>query len=67
MAVKRLTHAIAAWGVVLLLWLPVVAVNEIDKTLHRLLAIIASAALAIIIIAVLTKAKTWEMFVAAAT
>lgn len=64
---KRLAHASAAWGVVMVLWLPVIIINMLDSMLLRLISIIAAAAIAIMLLAVLTNAGTWEMFVAGAT
>ena len=51
----------------MLLLLPVIIVNALESMLLRLVVIVAAAAMAIMLFAVLTKVRTWEMFVAGAT
>ena len=56
-----------AWIVILLLLLPVIAINTLGGSLLRLVLIILAAAMAVMLFAMLTRARTWEMFVAGAT
>jgi hypothetical protein len=56
-----------AWIVVLLLLLPVIAINALGSTPLRLILIVLAAAMAVMLFAMLTRARTWEMFVAGAT
>ncbi|KAH8589139.1 hypothetical protein B0O99DRAFT_637335 [Bisporella sp. PMI_857] len=65
--IKRFARAAAASGVVLLLLLPVIVINSLASTLLRLVLIVLSTAMVIILLAVLTKARTGDMFVAGAT
>ena len=64
---KRLTRAIAAWGVVLLLLVPVVIINALESTLLRLVLIIVASGMVIMLMGVLTKARTGELFMVGAT
>ncbi|KAK0716306.1 hypothetical protein B0H67DRAFT_582828 [Lasiosphaeris hirsuta] len=66
-AISRTAHALVAWAVILLLLSPVIALNALESALLRLILIILAAAMAVVLFAVLTRARTWEMFVAGAT
>ncbi|KAK3343400.1 hypothetical protein B0T25DRAFT_554244 [Lasiosphaeria hispida] len=66
-AISRTAHALVAWLVILLLLIPVIAINALESTLLRLILIVLAAAMAVMLFAVLTRARTWEMFLAGAT
>ena len=51
----------------LLLLVPVVVINALESTLLRLVLITVATAVVIMLLAVLTKARTGEMFMAGAT
>jgi VIT1/CCC1 family predicted Fe2+/Mn2+ transporter len=56
-----------AWGTVLVLLIPVVIINLLKSMILRLVLIIISTAVVIAILAVLSKARILEMFIAGAT
>jgi hypothetical protein len=52
---------------VLVLLAPVVIINALGSTLLRLLLIVVATAIVIMLLSVLTKARTGEVFMAGAT
>ncbi|KAF2495500.1 hypothetical protein BU16DRAFT_561784 [Lophium mytilinum] len=65
--VARLGRFLVASLLVLLLLIPVIIVNAIDSVALRLLVIAISSTIFIIVLSMLTKARTGEIFVAGAT
>ncbi|KAE9378749.1 hypothetical protein N431DRAFT_363410 [Stipitochalara longipes BDJ] len=64
---KRITRGLIAWIVVVILLVPVIIIKAVDRTAVRLGIIVLAAAAAIMLLAFMTKVKTWEMFLGGAT
>lgn len=56
-----------AWIIVLLLLAPVVVINALSSASLRLGLIFVVSAIVIMLLAILTKARTVELFIASAT
>jgi hypothetical protein len=64
---KRITRAMIAWVVVLILLLPVVVINAVEKPAVRISIITTASAAVIMLLAMMTNIKTSEMFLSGAT
>lgn len=60
-------RSVIACLLVLLLIVPVIVVNAIDRVALRLLVIVVASTIFITVLSMLTKARTGEIFVAGAT
>ena len=60
-------RSVIACLLVLLLIVPVIVVNAIDRVALRLLVIVVASIIFITVLSMLTKARTGEIFVAGAT
>lgn len=66
-ALKRLAQALAAWGVVLLLLLPVIILSVLQSMSLRLVLVVLAAAMAIMLFAMMSHTSTRDLFLAGAT
>jgi sterol desaturase/sphingolipid hydroxylase (fatty acid hydroxylase superfamily) len=64
---KRITRGLIAWVVVLVLLVPVIAINAVERVAIRMGIIVVASAVVIMMLALMTKIKTWEMFLGGAT
>ena len=64
---KRITRGFIAWVVVLTLLVPVIAINAVERVAIRMGIIVVASAVVIMMLALITKIKTWEMFLGGAT
>ncbi|CZR56216.1 uncharacterized protein PAC_06104 [Phialocephala subalpina] len=64
---KRITRSLIAWIVVLILLIPVIIINAVSKVAIRMGVIVVASAVVIMTLALMTKVKTWEMFLGGAT
>jgi len=64
---KRITRGFIAWVVVLTLLVPVIAINAVERVAIRMGIIVVASAVVIMMLALMTKIKTWEMFLGGAT
>ncbi|CAG8962188.1 hypothetical protein HYFRA_00005239 [Hymenoscyphus fraxineus] len=64
---KRITRGLIAWIVVLILFVPVIVINSVSGVAVRMGVIVVASAVVIMTLALMTKVKTWEMFLACAT
>jgi hypothetical protein len=64
---KRITRGLIAWVVVLVLLVPVIVINAVERVAIRMGIIVVASAVAIMMLALMTKIKTWEMFLGGAT
>jgi hypothetical protein len=64
---KRITRGLIAWVVVLVLLVPVIAISAVERVAIRMGIIVVASAVAIMMLALMTKIKTWEMFLGGAT
>jgi hypothetical protein len=64
---KRITRGLIAWVVVLALLVPVIAISAVERVAIRLGIIVVASAVVIMMLALITKIKTWEMFLGGAT
>jgi hypothetical protein len=64
---KQITRGLIAWIVVLILSVPVIIVSVVEKIAARLGIIVVASGVVIMMLALITKVKTWEMFLGGAT
>jgi hypothetical protein len=64
---KRITRGLIAWVVVLVLLVPVIAISAVERIAIRMGIIVVASAVVIMMLALMTKIKTWEMFLGGAT
>jgi hypothetical protein len=64
---KRITRGLIAWVVVLVLLVPVIAISAVERAAIRMGIIVVASAVVIMMLALTTKIKTWEMFLGGAT
>jgi hypothetical protein len=64
---KRITRGLIAWVVVLILLVPVIAISAVERLAIRMGIIVVASAVIIMMLTLMTKIKTWEMFLGGAT
>jgi len=64
---KRITRGLIAWIVVLILLAPVIIINAVSKVAVRVGVIVIASAVVIMMLALMTKIRTWEIFLGGAT
>jgi hypothetical protein len=64
---KRITRGLIAWVVVLVLLVPVIAISAVERVAIRMGIIVVASAVVIMMLALMTKIKTWEMFLGGVT